>query len=230
MPEDKETPEPEAAPSPAEGKKPEKAERKKKDEKEEEPKAPKAPKKLEGVKEDFRYIIRMANTDLDGTRSVAYALTSIGGVGIRVSEAVTDLAGVSRTERLGNLSEEQTDKIEALLGNLGETFPHWMVNRPKDWETGLDMHVFGSEVDLRVRDDINRMKMIRSYKGVRHDTGQKVRGQRTRSNGRTGLTVGVTKKAALAAQAAKKAEEGGAREAKKEEKKEEKKPAAEKKE
>ena len=216
MPEEKETPEPEAAPSPAEGKKPE---RKKKEEKEEEPKAPKAPKKLEGVKEDFRYIVRMANTDLDGTRSVAYALTSIGGVGIRVSEAVTDLAGVSRVERLGNLSEEQTDKIEGLLGTLGESFPHWMVNRPKDWETGLDMHVFGSDVDIRVRDDINRMKMIRSYKGVRHETGQKVRGQRTRSNGRTGLTVGVTKKAALAAQAAKKAEEGGAKEAKKEEKK-----------
>src|SRR2546422_6033274 len=51
------------------------------------------------------------------------------------------------------------------------------------------------------------MKMIRSYKGVRHETGQKVRGQRTRSNGRTGLTVGVTKKAALEAAKAKKAEE-----------------------
>ncbi len=45
------------------------------------------------------------------------------------------------------------------------------------------------------------MKMIRCYRGIRHEQGQKVRGQRTRSNGRTGLTVGVTKKAArLAAQ------------------------------
>jgi len=92
-----------------------------------------------------------------------------------------------------------------------------MVNRPKDWETGLDMHVFGADWQVRVRDDINRMKMIRCYKGIRHETGQKVRGQRTRSNGRTGLTVGVTKKAALAAQQAKKEEEGGK---KKEEKKE----------
>ena len=147
MSKDEETPEPEAAPSPAEGNKPEKGERKKKEEKEEEPKAPKAPKKLEGVKEDFRYIIRMANTDLDGTRSVAYALTSIGGVGIRVSEAVTDRVGVSRAERLGNLSEEQTDKIEATFGNLGEAFPHWMVNRPKDWESGLDLHAVGADVE-----------------------------------------------------------------------------------
>lgn len=208
MPEEKPVPEPEAAPSPA------KAERQKKEEKAEEPKAPKAPKKLEGVKEDFRYIVRMANTDLDGTRSVSYSLTAIKGVGIRVAEAVADLAGVSKTERLGNLSEAQTDKIEEILGNMGELTPHWMVNRPKDWDSGVDLHVFGADVDVRLRDDINRMKMIRCYKGVRHEGGQKVRGQRTRSNGRTGLTVGVIKKTAIAAAKAK-AEEG-----KKEEKKE----------
>src|SRR5205823_2295561 len=203
MPEEKPKSEPETPPTPAKpekGEKGEKAERpsKKKEEAKEEPKAPRGPKKLEGVKEDFRYIVRMA-------------------------EAVADLAGVSKTERLGNLSEEQTDKIEATFGTLGEVFPHWMVNRPKDWETGLDLHAVGADVEIRRRDDINRMKMIRSYKGVRHETGQKVRGQRTRSNGRTGLTVGVTKKAALAAAQAKKAEEAGA---KKEEKKEEKKPEA----
>src|SRR5205823_3428254 len=147
MPEEKPSPEPEGPPAPARGEKPERAPKRKAEEKEE-PKAPKGPKKLEGVKEDFRYIVRMANTDL---------------------------------------------------------------------------HAVGADVEIRRRDDINRMKMIRSYKGVRHETGQKVRGQRTRSNGRTGLTVGVTKKAALAAAQAKKAEEAGA---KKEEKKEEKKPEA----
>src|SRR5439155_1023255 len=82
MPEEKPSPEPEGPPVPA---KPERAERggKKKDEEKEEPKAPRGPKKLEGVKEDFRYIVRMANTDLDGTRSVSYSLTAIPGVGIR---------------------------------------------------------------------------------------------------------------------------------------------------
>jgi len=75
MPEEKPSPEPEGPPAPAKGEKPERAPRKKAEEKEE-PKAPKGPKKLEGVKEDFRYIVRMANTDLDGTRAVAYSLTS----------------------------------------------------------------------------------------------------------------------------------------------------------
>src|SRR5437899_8334035 len=147
MPDEKPTPEPEGPPAPAA---PEKAARpsKKKAEKKEEPKAPREPKKLEGVKEDFRYIVRMANTDLDGTGAVACALTAISGVGIRVAEAVSDLAAVPKRERLGNLSEEQTDKIEATLANLGEAFPHWMVNRPKDWESGLDMHAFGADVEI----------------------------------------------------------------------------------
>src|SRR5438046_10698944 len=107
MPEEKPSPEPEGPPAPAKGEKPERAPRKKAEEKEE-PKAPRGPKKLEGVKEDFRYIVRMANTDLDGTRSVSYSLTAIPGVGIRVSEAVADLAGVPRTERLGNLSDRKS--------------------------------------------------------------------------------------------------------------------------
>src|SRR4030067_2612876 len=97
MPEEKTAPAPAPAPAKAEERKrPEKAPKEEK----EEPKAPRAPKKLEGVKEDFRYIVRMANTDLDGTRSVTYALTAIPGVGIRVAEALAALAGVSPTERL----------------------------------------------------------------------------------------------------------------------------------
>jgi small subunit ribosomal protein S13 len=111
-----------------------------------------------------------------------------------------------------------------------------MLNRQNDIDSGADIQVYGPELAMNVREDINLMKKIRCYKGIRHETGQKVRGQRTKSNGRTGLTVGVTKKAAQAAAAAAKAEEGSGKkekggakpaaaapEAKKEEKKEEKK-------
>ncbi|NIP35130.1 MAG: 30S ribosomal protein S13, partial [Thermoplasmata archaeon] len=34
----------------------------------------------------------------------------------------------------------------------------------------------------------------RAYKGIRHERGHKVRGQRLKSNGRTGLVLGVTRK------------------------------------
>src|SRR5437870_11748670 len=78
MPDEKPTPEPEGAPAPAA---PEKAGRptKEKEEAKEEPKAPRAPKKLAGAKEDFRHTARIANSDLEGTRSVAYARAASPG-------------------------------------------------------------------------------------------------------------------------------------------------------
>ena len=44
------------------------------------------------------------------------------------------------------------------------------------------------------QEDVNRMKKTRSYKGIRHESGHKVRGQRTSSNGRRGSTIGVVRK------------------------------------
>ena len=176
--------------------------------------APKAPVRPPDAKENFRYIVRLAGTDLEGARSVVYALTKVKGIGIRIAETVADHTQVPRAERIGNLTEAETEKLEATLGKLSEILPHWMLNRQNDWETGDDIHLFASDVDLRLRDDINRMKMIRCYRGIRHEQGQKVRGQRTRSNGRTGLTVGVIKKTAIAAAKAAQKEEGGKKEKK----------------
>jgi len=42
--------------------------------------------------------------------------------------------------------------------------------------------------------DIERLIKIKAYRGVRHAKGYKVRGQRTRSTGRKGMTVGVIRK------------------------------------
>jgi len=106
--------------------------------------APKAPVRPPDAKENFRYIVRLANTDINGARSVVYGLTTVSGVGVRVAESVSDLAGVSRTERIGNLTEPETEKLEDILSKLGDLLPPWMVNRPHDWETGADMHLYGS--------------------------------------------------------------------------------------
>ena len=43
-------------------------------------------------------------------------------------------------------------------------------------------------------DDIARLAEMKTYRGIRHRSGHKVRGQRLRSNGRSGLTLGVQKK------------------------------------
>jgi small subunit ribosomal protein S13 len=159
----------------------------------------------ESQKEDFRYIVRLANTDLDGNKGTIIALQNIKGVGKRVAEIVAKRAGVNRRDRIGNLPETKVEELGNLLATYSEYVPNWAVNRQNDGETGADMHLVGIDIEVFRKDDVNRMKMIRCYRGIRHEQGQKVRGQRTRSNGRTGLTLGVSRQ--RLAQAAK--AEGG---------------------
>ncbi|HYB78470.1 MAG TPA: 30S ribosomal protein S13 [Thermoplasmata archaeon] len=181
---------------------------------------PGAPAKTTKVIPDnpnFRYIVRVANTDLDGTRPTALALTGVRGVGLRIAEVACRLSAVNASEMIGNLPETTVEGLETTLGSLAEKMPAWMVNHPHEPLAGESPHYVGPDLETRRRDDINVMKMIRSYRGVRHERGQKVRGQRTRSNGRTGMAAGVLKKAAKeAAAAAAKEEAAPAAPAKKE--------------
>src|SRR2546428_703137 len=105
MPDEKPTPEPAGPPAPAA---PEKAARpsKKKAEEKEEPKAPRAPKKLEGVKEDFRYIVRMANTDLDGTRSNGRTGLTVGVT----KKAALEAAKAKKAEEAAPKKEEKKEE------------------------------------------------------------------------------------------------------------------------
>jgi len=174
---------------------------------------PGAPAKTTKVIPDnpnFRYIVRIANTDLDGTRPTALALTGVRGVGLRIAEVACRLSEVNAAEMIGNLPETTVEGLEATLGSLSAKMPTWMANHPNEPFAGESPHFFGPDLESRRRDDINVMKMIRSYRGVRHERGQKVRGQRTRSNGRTGMAAGVLKKAAKEAAAAAAKEEAPA--------------------
>jgi small subunit ribosomal protein S13 len=159
---------------------------------------------------NFRYIVRLANTDLDGTRPTALALTGVRGVGLRIAEVACRLAQVNANEMIGNLPEPTVEGLETALGSLSTVLPRWMVNHPNEPVLGESPYYFGPDLETRRRDDVNVMKMIRSYRGVRHERGQKVRGQRTRSNGRTGMAAGVIKKAAKEAAAAAGKEEAPA--------------------
>ena len=166
------------------------------------PGAPGKAPKFVPTNPNFHYIVRIANTDLDGTRSTALALTSVRGVGLRLAETTCRLAQVDPHEMIGNLAEPTVEGLEGLLQALPSKVPPWMVNHHFEPISGESPHLFGPDLETRRRDDVNVMKMIRSYRGVRHERGQKVRGQRTRSNGRTGMAAGVLKKAAKEAAAA----------------------------
>ncbi|MFP4002102.1 MAG: 30S ribosomal protein S13 [Thermoplasmata archaeon] len=148
--------------------------------------------------DDFQYIVRMMNTDLDGDKLVVYALKDIKGVGTRVAEMVVNSTDVDPNAKIGYLEEEDIDKVKKSLVNFTDQAPSWAVNRKRDPVTGDNDHVLKNELDTVHREDINRMQKISSYKGIRHERGQKVRGQRTKSNGRTGMELGVEKKVARA--------------------------------
>lgn len=119
---------------------------------------------------------------------------------------IADTAGINRNLKFGNLAEPDIQKLKEALENIDEYAPAWMLNHRKDLYTGEDMHLISTDIATRLRDDVNLMKMIRSYRGVRHELGLKVRGQRTSSNGRKGLALGVSKRREAPSSAGKKEE------------------------
>ena len=144
------------------------------------------------MSKEFQHIIRIANTDLYGTQKVVYALTNLKGIGIKLANVIVKKANINPKTRVGFLSETETEKIKDILKDLKKHgVPSWLLNRPKDCQTGKHLHLIGSDLILQTKTDIDQMKNIRSWRGFRHAYGLKVRGQRTRTTGRTGKAIGV---------------------------------------
>jgi len=145
--------------------------------------------------QEYRHIVRVAGRDIDGQENLLQGLTRITGVGLRLSKAIITHLGLNPTDRLGFLDDETIAKIESLLGDpVAADFPDWYVNRPRDRLTGKMVHLTGSDLDFAHKSDIERLKRIRAWRGIRHALGLKVRGQHTRTTGRRGATVGVSRK------------------------------------
>jgi len=179
--------------------------------------------------EEFKHIVRLAGKDLVGEKRVQLALADLKGVDLNFARAVAYAADIDPFVKLGSLDKEQVDRLEKVLHNPVEHgIPSWMLSRRKDYETGKDLHLIGADVAIAVRADIGRERRIRSRRGIRHELGLPVRGQRTRTTGRKGLVVGVKRKEVRIREEAAKAERG--RRGRREEKKEEKVELKEKKE
>ena len=143
-----------------------------------------AQSKTEDLGEDFSYILRMTDTDIDGLKPLATALTAVKGVGARTAIQICKNTGFDASSLAGHLSAEDQEKLRLSIEGYNE----------RDLETGDELHLTGQQVKLTLKDDITRLRSIKCYRGVRHASGNKVRGQRGRSNGRGGLTLGVSKK------------------------------------
>jgi small subunit ribosomal protein S13 len=156
------------------------------------------------VEEKTRYIVRIVNTDLDGSKPIYRALKKIKGIGFSASKMICNYLGIDYLKKAGNLTDSEVEKIQDAILGMNENFPSWVLNRRKDFETGVDRHIVTSALNFDVDNDIKRMKKIRCYKGVRHILGQPVRGQRTRAHFRHGVSMGVRVGAVAAQQAAAK--------------------------
>jgi len=144
---------------------------------------------------DFQHIHRVLNTNINGKDKVPYALTNIKGVGRRYAFLVCKKANVDVSKRAGQLSEEEIEKLTTVMQNpLEHGIPKWFLNRQKDIRDGKYSQVLSTNLETKLRDDLERMKKIRLHKGLRHHWGLKVRGQHTKTTGRKGRTVGVVKK------------------------------------
>jgi small subunit ribosomal protein S13 len=158
------------------------------------------------MSQEFKYIVRVAGRDLDGTKKVVPAIAEIKGVGDSYANAMVASLKLDPRVRLGQLSDRQLQQIEQSLKDPTTlNLPPWLLNRRKDIDSGSNIHRFGSDLDFMIKGDLDREKNMLSWRGVRHSLGLKVRGQRTRTTGRKGRTVGVKKSSLQAAQAAQQA-------------------------
>ena len=106
---------------------------------------------------------RIAGINLPVNKHIEIALTSIYGIGRAHARDICDAAGVVRTTRVKQLSEEDAEKLRTAVAS------------------------FTVEGDLRreVSMNIKRLMDMGVYRGMRHRRGLPLRGQRTRTNART---------------------------------------------
>ena len=135
---------------------------------------------------------------MKGDLPLAKALTRIKGIGLNLADSIANIVSrelnIDKREKVGNLTDDQIDKLEQIIKNLSQYgVPIWALNKRKD-VSGKDSHLIGSDLDFSIRQDIEAEKNIKSYRGIRHMFGLPVRGQRTKTMGRKGMTLGVVKK------------------------------------
>eukprot|EP00033_Pygsuia_biforma_P000060 GCRY01000076.1.p2 GENE.GCRY01000076.1~~GCRY01000076.1.p2 ORF type:complete len:154 (+),score=26.52 GCRY01000076.1:60-521(+) len=148
---------------------------------------------LEGT--EFTHILRVLNTNVDGKQKIWVALTAIKGVGRRFSVMVCKKADVDINKRAGELSEEEIERLQTIIQNpLQYKIPKYYLNRRKDVHDGSYTQDISNKLEQRLREDFERLKKIRCHRGLRAFWGLRVRGQHTKTTGRRGRTVGVSKK------------------------------------
>ncbi|KAI5481896.1 ribosomal 40S subunit protein S18B [Pseudohyphozyma bogoriensis] len=117
--------------------------------------------------QQFQHILRLLNTNVDGKRKIMFALTEIKGVGRRYANIVCKKADVDLNKRAGELNPDELERIVTIIQNPTQfKIPNWFLNRQKDWIDGKYGQLLSNQLDSK----------------------------HTKTTGRRGKTVGVSKK------------------------------------
>lgn len=107
---------------------------------------------------------RVAGVDIPGEKVLWVSLSYIFGIGKASGRRICDEVGIPANKRSRDLSEDEISRLNAHIEE------HYTVE---------------GQLRQRVMQDVNRLKKIQCYRGLRHIRGLPVRGQRTRTNART---------------------------------------------
>ncbi len=107
---------------------------------------------------------RIAGVDIPRDKQVMFALPYIYGVGRPTAQKICDQTGIDRTTMVRDLTDEEVVRLRGVVE--GE-------------------HVVEGDLRREVRQNVQRLIEINSYRGQRHRRGLPVRGQRTKTNART---------------------------------------------
>lgn len=121
-------------------------------------------------------MLRLVGIDLPENKRIEVALTYVYGIGPKIAKTILERAKIDVNLRAKDLSAEGVAKLQKIIEE------------------------FKVEGDLRkeIRENIQRLKRVGTYRGSRHSAGLPTRGQRTRTNARTlrgkRKTIGAMKK------------------------------------
>lgn len=132
------------------------------------------------AKEQQYKVVRILSKDIEGGLKLYPGLTQVKGVSWALSNAACRALNLDKDKRIGDLTQEEIDQLSAFFKK--PEAPSFIFNRRDDFETGEDLHLIGTDLELRKEFDIKRLKKIKSYRGFRHMSGLPMRGQRTKSN------------------------------------------------
>lgn len=108
--------------------------------------------------------MRLVGVNIPDDKKIGIALTYIFGIGSSVAAEVLEKTKIDSSRRAKELTPQEVAKIKDVL--------------EKDYK-------IEGELRTSLRQDINRLKTIKSYRGIRHSKQLPVRGQSTKRNSRT---------------------------------------------